>query len=651
MDPGLFTSLLFFIFWSFANGAGDGDNETANEKIRWQSEPNGRGTFSLIFSCVVTLTLCVFSALHLNVPPESRSDSFRLQCFDKAKWVLYGIFAPELVVATAAAQYIVAAWLKQQIEIDVKSRNGNGQVWDITQCFYAVMGGFAADLPDYASMGADRNRKRVTVTPEGIRLLSFLGDLPTIQECQIRDKSKADWLAKSIVCFQAGWMVVQVIGRAAKHMPISLLEINTCGHVACALVIYLLWWNKPLDVLVPTLLPDNDRIKDALALMYLCSPEIGGADEHGIMDIRCFVHIVEGEDDERIWKLPETYPTPMLAASPQETPNLEAEADTQEMSELRTHLSIGSSGSRNPAAFLGFGQLWTETNTPVSNMKRKSSARNSSFRYQFNLNAPLISPQCMSYFQPPYSKYSIRHSRYCRRGFPDVQKPTSSTMSNPPSRPLISPPLLLTASFAANRLRTLCAQRPEYQPYYFTLGFGPKLAHFFGETDYLAPNIVNFPSLHKLSLGQVNIHRDRLRAVLAATAAAYGALHCSAGFNNFETFSFVTEPERIIWVASALTITASGVLLWGFFFARQYWPGFDTWVSGVNPSMPITLTGKEGRGQGRWVRWGRRLGVYVVLGGFVVARVFLVFEAFVSLRWASRGLYETVEWTDFLPHL
>ncbi|KAK4194912.1 hypothetical protein QBC40DRAFT_289887 [Triangularia verruculosa] len=639
MEFGLLTRLLLLFFLTLARAAGNGDDGTVSEKVGWQSEPNGRGTFSLIFSCVVTLTLCVFSALHLNVPPESRSNSFRLQFLDKTKWVLYGIFAPELVVATAAAQFIIAAWLKKEIDADVKSRNGNGQVWDITQCFYAVMGGFAVDLTDFVGIDADGRPKRFTITPEGVRLLSFLGDLPTIQESQIRDKSKADWLAKSIVCAQAGWMVIQVIGRAAKHMPISLLEINTCGHVACAFVIYLLWWHKPLDILVPTLLPVSDEMKEALALMHLCSPQTSGTDEHGIMDIRCFVHVAEGEDDERVWKLPESYPSPVLSSAEQ-TPTIAAENDGQEMSELRTHLSIGSPGSRDPAAFLGFGQLWSESDT-----KKKSTTRNSSYRYQFNLNAPSISPQCLAYFRNPYDGFSIRHSRYCRRGFPDAQQPSVSP------RPLIPPAVLQTASRAADRLRSLCAQRPEYQPYYFTLGFGPKLAHFFGETDYLVPHIVNFPSLHKLSLGQVNIHRDRLRAVLAATAAAYGALHCSAGFNNFETFSFVTEVEKTLWVYAALTITVSGVLLWGFFSARQYWPAFDAWVSGVNPAMPITLTGKEGRQQGKWVRFCRTFGVYVVLGCFVLARVYLVFEAVVSLRSALRGLYETPEWTDFLPHL
>ncbi|VBB81964.1 Putative protein of unknown function [Podospora comata] len=637
-----YSVVLFLLFLGFVVGEDD--------KIGWQPEPNGRGTFSLVFSCVVTLTLCVFSALHLNVPPESHSNSLRLQFLDKAKWVIYGIFAPEVVVATAAAQFIVATWLKGQIEIDVKSRGGNGQVWDIGQCFFAVMGGFVADLPESAGMDVDGKPRRVTVTAEGIRLLSFLGDLPTIQESQIRDKSKADWLAKSIVCFQAGWMVIQVIGRAAKHLPISLLEINTCGHVACALGIYLLWWHKPLDILVPTLLPVDEKRSEALALMHLCSPETSGVDEHGIMDIRCFVHVVEDEDDERIWRLPESYPSPSLS-SPDQTPALASQTSRQELSELRTHLSIGSPGSRNPAAFLGFGQLWSETDTATAESKRPQNARNTSYRYQFNLNAPLVSPQCLDYFKPPYDTFSMRHSRYCRRGFPDAQKPPSSTDPTAQTRPLIPPPLLETASHAADRLRTLCSSRPDYQPYYFTLGFGPKLAHFFGEADYLAPHIVNFPSLHKLSLGQVNIHRDRLRAVLAATAAAYGALHCSAGFNNFETFSFVAEAERILWIVSALTITASGVVLWGFFSARQCWPGFDGWVSGVNPSMPITLTGKDGKGRGKLVRWGRRLGVYVVLGAFVVARVYLVVEAFVSLRWAPRGLYETVEWTEFLPHL
>lgn len=96
-----------------------------------------------------------------------------------------------------------------------------------------------------------------------------------------------------------------------------------------------------------------------------------------------------------------------------------------------------------------------------------------------------------------------------------------------------------------------------------------------------------------------------------------------------------------------MTIAASGALLWGFYSARQLWPGFDRWVSGVTPGVHIESVRRERRGVILVKRWV----MYAVLVVFAVARVYLVVEAFVSLRRAPVGLYDTPEWTDFLPHL
>ncbi|KAK3313239.1 hypothetical protein B0H66DRAFT_578353 [Apodospora peruviana] len=620
----------------------------------WQPEPNGRGTFSLVFSCIVTLTLCVWSALHLNVPAENTS--LRKRFIEKTKWVLYGIFAPELVVATAAAQYTVARWLMKEIEKDAKYRGAehnmttagpnrpSSHTWDMTQCFYAVMGGFAADSPwvDFRSREApaasDSIRKRVVVTPEGIRLLSFLGRLPQIQESQIEDKSKADWMAKAIICMQAGWMVVQVLGRAIKQMPVSLLEVNTCGHVACALAIYLLWWSKPLDIQVPTVL-DDEADSDALSLMYLCS-SIGAV--NSITDIRCFIHVAT-DQDENLWRPPNNNITDSNVIGP------EYDAAPSE-AQITTYLSVGSPGSRYPSRFLGFNELWSdrpsaELVTSASTLSTTTASENRAFRYNFNLTAPPIAAECRVYYFSPYTdppQPSLRHSRYCRRVFPDAKSPPGQ-----PHVPL-PPALLSSASKAADKLRAECdssSRRPTYGPYYFTTV--PSLGCFLGETDYIVrPRIVNFPSLHNLGLGQVNIHRDRLRSVLAFTAAAYGALHCS-GWASPEAESYPTSAERVLWIVSSLTIAASGALLWAFFSARQLWPAFDRWWSGVTPGVHIESV----RRQKGWVIACKRWSMYVVLALFALARICLVVEAFVSLRRAPVGLYETPEWTDFLPHL
>jgi len=87
--------------------------------------------------------------------------------------------------------------------------------------------------------------------------------LPGISETQIRDKSKASGLAKTLVCIQAAWFCMQCIVRLTQGLTISLLELNTFAHALCAFIVYILWWNKPLDIEESTPIPPRD-ITDAL---------------------------------------------------------------------------------------------------------------------------------------------------------------------------------------------------------------------------------------------------------------------------------------------------------------------------------------------------------------------------------------------------
>src|SRR3954466_2590882 len=87
------------------------------ETTSWFQAPNFRSTSDLIISCLLTLTICVWSALHLNVPIEGSKLWERNS--RRAKWILLGIFAPEFVDATALAQYLTARWLKKEIAADV----------------------------------------------------------------------------------------------------------------------------------------------------------------------------------------------------------------------------------------------------------------------------------------------------------------------------------------------------------------------------------------------------------------------------------------------------------------------------------------------------------------------------------------------------
>ena len=70
--------------------------------------------------------------------------------------------------------------------------------------------------------------------------------VPTEEE--IRDRGKSDWLAKSLVLLQTSWFVMQCTARAIEHLPVTHLEIVTLAYAAMNFVIYIFWWNKPLNV-------------------------------------------------------------------------------------------------------------------------------------------------------------------------------------------------------------------------------------------------------------------------------------------------------------------------------------------------------------------------------------------------------------------
>ena len=70
--------------------------------------------------------------------------------------------------------------------------------------------------------------------------------VPTKEE--IEDKGKSDWLAKFLVLLQTSWFVMQCIARAIEHLPLTHLEIVTLAYAAMNFVIYVFWWNKPLNV-------------------------------------------------------------------------------------------------------------------------------------------------------------------------------------------------------------------------------------------------------------------------------------------------------------------------------------------------------------------------------------------------------------------
>lgn len=216
----------------------------------WVAEPNERGTWSILYSCTFTIFLCVYTAIHLNIPPDETEFRFWLR---KTKWVFIAILGPEWVVLTALEQWILAKRFLKELNSFLEEHKGEkyqvcinpavfflisiitlDQAWkngyneegefDMVYAHYVVMGGFTADVEHLHN-----SARRVTITSDGIIFLAEHGHLCRIEKRKILDKSKADLLAKGLVCVQVLWVAGQAIERTISGYPITLLEIHTLG--------------------------------------------------------------------------------------------------------------------------------------------------------------------------------------------------------------------------------------------------------------------------------------------------------------------------------------------------------------------------------------------------------------------------------------
>ena len=206
-------------------------------RLGWVSQPNQRGTIDIIWSCIVTLGICVWAMLHLNVPASTDSESSLF--LRRARWMFLAILAPELVMLFACGQWASA---KRSV---AEMRELGCSDWTMVHAHYADSGGFLLHVEDTVSF---------PITAKQIHYLVQRGHLPLpkITKKEIWDKSKADRLAKTIAGSQAAWLVAQVIARGVQHLPITLLELSTVALISCTAATAFFWFQKPLGVETPT---------------------------------------------------------------------------------------------------------------------------------------------------------------------------------------------------------------------------------------------------------------------------------------------------------------------------------------------------------------------------------------------------------------
>jgi len=146
----------------------------------------------------------------------------------------YFLVAPEFVIMWAARQHFVARYLTKKHE-----KNHTG--WTRAHSFFLIMGGFTLH---------EGGKPVRVLEAKDLEELSKAGKInwPMITKEELADRSKGDYLSKTIVLFQTTWFVGQCIARGVYGLTVTELEVVTVAFASLTGVIYYLWWDKPLDV-------------------------------------------------------------------------------------------------------------------------------------------------------------------------------------------------------------------------------------------------------------------------------------------------------------------------------------------------------------------------------------------------------------------
>jgi len=191
-----------------------------------------RSIYNILWSCLSMILTCTWITVHPNIPAPGDSQWAVLR--RRLAIMGYFILTPEFIVIWAGRQHIGARYFTKKHE-----KNHTG--WTRAHSFFLIMGGFILH---------EGGEPVQVLEAKDLEELSEAGKIewPTITKEEIADRSKGDYLSKTIVLFQATWFVGQCIVRGVYGLTVTELEVVTLAFASLTGIICYLWWDKPLDV-------------------------------------------------------------------------------------------------------------------------------------------------------------------------------------------------------------------------------------------------------------------------------------------------------------------------------------------------------------------------------------------------------------------
>ncbi|KAF7370050.1 hypothetical protein MSAN_00635000 [Mycena sanguinolenta] len=208
---------------------------------------NCRTLFSIVWSCLATIFACTWVSVHPNVPPPDQSRLHLL--WRRLMMMLIGIMGPEIMVGFAARQLFASRSLSKRESTVLLPDVSSCSIefgFSETHSFFCCMGGFvSSDGHPIATRDQLENRLFGSEFQKAIR---------DVNKEDIMDKSKGDALSKGVALLQLLWFTIQCLARVHQHLAVTQLEVATLAFAVLDIFVWLLWWNKPLDVQRPMVL-------------------------------------------------------------------------------------------------------------------------------------------------------------------------------------------------------------------------------------------------------------------------------------------------------------------------------------------------------------------------------------------------------------
>ena len=456
------------------------------------------------------------------------------------------------------------------------------------------------DTADSLRVPYARKSPRFSLGPRGVLFVARHGGcLPDVSKASIADRSKADNVGKALVCLQAGWAIVQCISRLAGHLPLTLLEVNTLGHVLCAFLMYFFWLRKPLDVSEPTTLT-GEWTHPMCAWLLMNASLSSGSKEQGTEISGLYVYPRN------------TGNTPPLAGScsPQPGPGNSDEPRTK----------------TRPYA----DSLETESSTTLEESPESMHS---------SLTEP--GPPCMT----------LNEDEILSRAVFGPRPNTRSEQSRASLRTQVPKSTVDLDLATINRWRLASKFISEH---WNVLGINPSKGLPKGP---LTPDAMDSANLIMLEvpdwpgLDRFSGHTISSCAKLCTAITLYGGLH-SGAWNS----SFPSDTEAFLWRMSAVLITGSGLIA-SMVAVVKYWKSQEEWKQklrryayrylAMTPEAECAIA----RGLGECTFCAYNLTIMTIVPTFILARLYLVVGAFISLRRLPTEAYQTPAWTQWIPHL